>query len=98
MATAPMPGKSRRSKQRPQKQKTCAFKRAYRSKPLSERDKQINTTKSQTRAKVEHPFLPLKRLWGFAKVRYRGLAKNANRVFAMLALINIDRWGKPLVA
>ena len=53
---------------------------------LSERDKQVNTTKSQTRAKVEHPFLTLKRHWGFAKARYRGLAKNANRAFAMLAL------------
>ena len=63
---------------------------------MSERDKEINTTKSQSRAKVEPPFLPLKRLWGFAKVRYRGLAKNANRVFAMLALINIDKWGRPL--
>jgi hypothetical protein len=41
------------------------------------------------RAKVEHPFLTLKRLWGFAKTRYRGLAKNANRAFAMLALLNV---------
>jgi len=73
-------------------------KRAYRNKPLSERDKQVNTTKSQTRAKVEHPFLTLKRHWGFAKARYRGLAKNANRAFAMLALINIEKWGKPLEA
>jgi len=32
-----------------------------------------NRTKSRTRARVEHPFLVLKRLWGFAKVRYRGL-------------------------
>ena len=71
-------------------------KRAYRNTPLSERDKEINTTKSRVRAKVEHPFLTLKRIWGFSKVRYRGLAKNANRTFAMLALINIDKWGKPL--
>jgi transposase, IS5 family len=55
-------------------------------------------TKSQTRAKVEHPFLTLKRIWGFAKTRYCGLAKNANRVFAMLVLIHIDRWGRPLKA
>jgi IS5 family transposase len=48
------------------------------------------------RAKVEHPFLVLKRFWGFAKVRYRGLVKNANRAFAMLALINLNKWGKPL--
>jgi transposase, IS5 family len=37
-----------------------------------------NRTKSRTRARVEHAFLVLKRLWGFAKVRYRGLA---NRPF-----------------
>jgi transposase, IS5 family len=80
------------------KAKDFTNKRAYRNKPLTERDKQINRTKSRTRAKIEHPFLTLKRIWGFAKVRYRGLAKNANRVFAMLALINIDKWNKPLLA
>ena len=48
------------------------------------------------RAKVEHPFRPLKNLFGFAKVRYRGLVKNANRAFALLALINLDKWGVPL--
>jgi IS5 family transposase len=48
------------------------------------------------RTKVEHPFLVLKRLWGFAKVRYRGLAKNAHQAFAMLALINLNQWGRPL--
>jgi transposase, IS5 family len=80
------------------KAKDFTNKRAYRNKPLTERDKQVNRTKSQTRAKVEHPFLTLKRIWGFAKVRYRGLAKNANRVFAMLALINIDKWNRPLQA
>ena len=73
-------------------------KRAYRNTPLNERDKEVNRTKSQTRAKVEHPFLTLKRIRGFARVRYRGLATNANRAFAMLALINIDKWGKPLGA
>ena len=41
-------------------------------------------------------FLTLKRLWGFAKTRYRGLAKNANRAFAMLAMINLVKWGRPL--
>jgi transposase, IS5 family len=80
------------------KAKDFTNKRAYRNKPLTERDKQVNRTKSQTRAKVEHPFLTLKRIWGFAKVRYRGLTKNANRIFAMLALINIDKWNKPLLA
>lgn len=48
------------------------------------------------RSKVELPFLVIKRLWGFAKVRYRGLAKKANRAFAMLALVNLVRGGRPL--
>ena len=71
-------------------------KRAYRNRPLSEADKATNRRKSAVRSKVEHPFLTLKRLWGFAKVRYRGLVKNANRAFAMLAMINLSKWGKPL--
>lgn len=71
-------------------------KRAYKSKPLTEADKQTNRRKSSVRSKIEHPFLTLKRIWGFAKVRYRGLAKNANRAFAMLALINLGKWGRPL--
>ena len=71
-------------------------KRAYRNRPLSDADRQTNRRKSSVRAKVEHPFLTLKRIWGFAKVRYRGLAKNANRAFAMLAMINLSKWGSPL--
>ena len=73
-------------------------KRAYRNAPLSEADKATNRRKSAVRSKVEHPFLTLKRLWGFAKVRYRGLAKNANRAFAMLAMVNVLKWGRPLTA
>ena len=41
----------------------------------------------------EHPFMTLKHLWGFTKVHYRGLAKNAYRAFAMLALIYLTKWG-----
>jgi transposase, IS5 family len=51
------------------KAKDFTNKRAYRNTPPSERDKEINTTKSRVRAKVEHRFLALKRIWGFAKVR-----------------------------
>jgi IS5 family transposase len=71
-------------------------KRAYRNRPLTEADKQTNRRKSSVRSKVEHVFRPLKTLWGFAKARYRGLTKNANRAFAMLALINLSKWGRPL--
>ena len=48
-----------------------------------------NRNKSKIRARVEHVFGVVKRLWGFAKVRYRGLAKNATRAFTALALANI---------
>jgi IS5 family transposase len=78
------------------KAKDFTNKRAYKNSPLTEADKATNRRKSSVRSKVEHPFLVLKRLWGFAKVRYRGLAKNANRAFAMLALLNIHKWGQPL--
>ena len=48
-----------------------------------------NRNKSKIRARVEHVFAVVKRLWGFAKVRYRSLAKNACRAFTALALANI---------
>jgi IS5 family transposase len=78
------------------KAKDFTNRRAYRNSPLSDTDRETNRRKSSVRAKVEHPFLILKRLWGFAKTRYRGLAKNANRAFAMLAMINLVKWGRPL--
>ena len=78
------------------KAKDFTNKRAHKNRPLTEADKQTNRRKSAVRSKVEHPFLTLKRLWGFAKTRYRGLAKNANRAFAMLALINLSKWARPL--
>ena len=52
-----------------------------------------NRSKSAVRAHVEHPFLHTKRLWGDAKTRYRGLAKNAKRLTAMCALYNVRRAG-----
>ncbi len=60
------------------------------------RDK--NRNKSRIRARVEHVFGVVKRLWGFGKVRYRGLAKNATRAFTALALANIYLGRKQLMA
>lgn len=60
-----------------------------RNHPLTEEDKRKNRTKSGVRAKVEHIFRVLKCQFGFTKVRYRGLEKNANHLFAALALVNI---------
>ena len=48
-----------------------------------------NRSKSRIRARAEHVFCVVRRLWGFSKVRYRGLAKNATRAFTALALPNI---------
>ena len=44
--------------------------------PLSERWRMINRARSRVRARGEHGYHVVKRLWGFSKVRYRGLAKN----------------------
>ena len=45
--------------------------------------------KASVRAKVEHPFLYLKRHFGYAKVRYRGLAKNTQRIALLLGFANL---------
>ena len=49
----------------------------------------MNHAKSRVRSRVEHVFAVVKRLWGFNKVRYRGLAKNATRTFVTLGLANV---------
>ena len=69
--------------------KDFTHKKGCRNRPLSDGDKAKNKTKSKVRAKVEHPFLILKRVFGFTKVRYRGLEKNATRLFVACGLINL---------
>ncbi len=56
---------------------------------VSEVAKAKNRIKSKVRAKVEHVIGVIKRIFGFQKVRYRGLAKNLHRLEAMAALTNI---------
>ena len=48
-----------------------------------------NRTKSKTRSRVEHIFGLIKLKFGFTKVRYRGLAKNLNRLLSTCALTNL---------
>jgi IS5 family transposase len=48
-----------------------------------------NRTESKVRAKVEHAFGAIKRFFGRVKFRYRGLDKNAHRLFATCALANL---------
>lgn len=64
-------------------------KRGRGYKYLSELQRTINRTRSRVRARAEHAIGVIKRIFGFAKVRYRGLAKNANRLFVTAALANI---------
>ena len=45
--------------------------------------------KASVRAKVEHPFLKVKRVFGYGKVRYRGLAKNTERLALLFGLGNL---------
>lgn len=56
---------------------------------IDEAEKARNRTKSRVRAKVEHPIGVIKRIFGFAKTRYRGLAKNRHRLEATAALTNL---------
>ena len=49
----------------------------------------VEKGKASVRAKVEHPFLYVKRHFGYSKVRYRGLAKNTQRLMALLGLTNL---------
>jgi IS5 family transposase len=56
---------------------------------LSAYDRAINRSRSRRRARGEHAFHVVKRLWGFTKVRYRGLAKNTARLYTMFALANL---------
>ena len=71
------------------KAKDFTNQRTRRNGVVDEARKAKNRNKSRIRSRVEHVFGVLKRLWGFGKVRYRGLAKNATRAFTALALANI---------
>jgi IS5 family transposase len=64
-------------------------RRGSSAKPLSDHQRFINQVRSKARARGEHAFHVVKRLWGFAKVRYRGLAKNTARLFTAFALANL---------
>jgi IS5 family transposase len=74
---------------------TC--KRARYKNRVDELQRAKNRSKSSVRAKVEHPFRILKRIFGFDKVRYRGLAKNHHRLCACFALVNLYLHRKRLV-
>jgi len=56
---------------------------------VDEVERAKNRTKSRIRSRVEHVFAVIKLKFGYAKVRYRGIKKNANQVFTLCALSNL---------
>ncbi len=67
---------------RPIRGRVRSYASTHRRPPISPIDVTViqrakNKTKSSVRAKVEHPFLIIKRIFGFVKTRYKGLAKRA---------------------
>lgn len=65
--------------------------RGTKHRPLTRAQRLRNRRLSRVRAVVEHPFLVVKRLWGHAKVRYRGIAKNLAQMNTLFALANLYR-------
>ena len=65
------------------------WRRTRYGKKVDEVQRKKNRTKARVRAKVEHPFRILKRVFGFVKVRFRGLKKNHHHLCAAFALVNL---------
>ena len=49
----------------------------------------MEKAKASVRAQVKHPFLRVKHLFGYSKVRYRALAKNTERLALLFGLGNL---------
>jgi len=64
----------------------AARKGALKTMPVH--DRAMESRKAGVRAKVEHPFLIVKRDFGFTKTRYRGIAKNLNHLHVLFASAN----------
>ena len=74
------------------------LRKATRGRKLTGADRSFNRKSNRTRARVEHPFGIIKHLWGYSKVRYRGLAKNAAQLFTLFALANVYLARRELMA
>lgn len=72
--------------------------RGTKHRPLTKTQRARNRRLSRVRATVEHPFLVVKRLWGHAKVRYRGISKNLAQMHTLFALANVYRVRRQLVS
>ena len=64
---------------------------AYRNRPLTEKQKRRNRDKSTVRSNVERCFAVMKRWYGYRRVRYRSLTRNALQLQLMCIAINLRR-------
>ncbi|WOV91578.1 MAG: IS5 family transposase [Candidatus Zeuxoniibacter abyssi] len=67
-------------------------RRSNRGRKLNAADKAFNRKSNRIRSRVEHVFGVIKNLWGYRKVRYKGLEKNRAQVLSLLALANFYRY------
>ena len=73
-----------------------ALRPGTRSNLADQLQEMLEGIKASVRAKVEHPFRTIKQQFGYGKVRYRGLAKNTNRLYVLSAFTNLLRAEKYL--
>ena len=69
--------------------KDFTYRKDHRQAGLSAEERARNRTLSRVRAKVEHAIGVVKRIFGFAKLRYWGVEKNAHYQFVTCALANL---------
>jgi transposase, IS5 family len=80
------------------RRRRTATHRRYRYKDrIDEVERAKNRTKLRVRSKVEHVFAVMKLKFGLVKLRYRGLKKNGNQLFAVCALVNLYLLRKKLL-
>ena len=82
-------GQGKTIREKAPRARDCTHEKGCRHAPLSAVQRERNRVRSKVRCKVEHPFQVMKRIFGFRKLRYRGLAKNTHRVQVSCALVNL---------
>lgn len=65
--------------------------RAYRNRPLSEKQHRQNRKKSSVRCRIEHAFAWMKGRMGYRSIRYRGLQKNTAHALFVATAYNLKR-------
>jgi IS5 family transposase len=90
-------GKAKAIREKSPQARAFINKRAYRNRPLTDKDRETNRRKSSIRSRAEHIFGTVKGYFGFKKVRYRGLAKNENCLNVLFALSNLFMSKKKLL-